>query len=357
MIKKSVFGTLKDGRNVEMHALKNSHGMEVRIIDYGAAVASIIVPDRTGTLSDVVLGYDDLEGYVNGTAYLGATVGRYANRIAKGKLLIDGKSYQLGVNNGENTLHGGKVGFNKRLWKSEPVEDGTGSAVKMTYVSPDGEEGFPGTVTLIVKYSLTDDNELRIDYEGMTDKPTVLNPSHHSYFNLSGIFTKEILDHVVRIDADAYTPAAADQIPTGRIGKVDGTPLDFRKPTPVGSRINDEFEQLKLAKGYDHNWVLNDFTGKVREVANVLHPTTGRFLQVFTDQPGMQFYSGNHLDGTQKGKGGVVYKARTALCLEAQHYPDSPNHPDWPPVVLIPGDTYRQTTVYRFSTKQPERES
>jgi aldose 1-epimerase len=350
-IEKKSFGKLNDGREVFIYTLKNKPGAEVKIINYGATIVSLTMPDRNGKYADIVLGYDNLDGYVKGTAYFGAVVGRYANRIAKGKIILDGKTYQLSVNEGENELHGGKVGFNKVLWKAEPMETKQGPALKLTYVSPNGEMGYPGTVTLHVTYTLTNNNELKVQYEGTTDKTTILNPSQHSYFNLSGNPRNTILSDVLQINANEYTPIDKEFIPTGKIEKVSGTPLDFRKPTVIGARINDNFEQLKLAKGYDFNWVLNNYNGKVREVANVYDPTSGRYMQVFTDQPGLQFYSGNFLDGTQIGKGGIAYKFRSGLALEAQHYPNSPNEPKWPSVVLKPGQVYRQTTIYKFSTK------
>ncbi len=351
MIEKSVFGKLEDGREVYMYTLKNKLGAEAKIITYGATVVSLTAPDRTGKYSDIVLGYDSLSGYERGTSFFGAIVGRYANRIAKARFTLDGKTYQLSANEVENQLHGGKVGFNKVLWESESFESKLGPAVKLTLVSPDGDQGYPGTVTLHVTYTLTNDNELRIDYEGTTDKPTIVNPSQHSYFNLTGVLTNTILNHELKINADTYTPIDKESIPIGMIEKVANTPLDFRKMTPIGAHVNDDFEQLKLAKGFDFNYVLNNFNGKVREVADVYEPKTGRHMQVLTNEPGIQFYSGNFLDGTQIGKNGVAYQYRTGFCLEAQHYPNSPNEPMWPSVVLKPGQTYRQTTIYKFSTK------
>ncbi len=351
MIEKFVFGKMKDGKEVYMYTLKNKPGAEAKIITYGATVVSITAPDRNGKYADVTLGYDNLEGYENGTGYLGALVGRYANRIAGAKFTLDGKTYLLSANEGKNQLHGGKTGFSKDLWKAEPIEGKAGPALKLTLVSPDGDQGYPGKVTLQVIYTLTNDNELRIDYKGTTDKTTILNPTHHSYFNLTGVFTNTILNHQVKIDADYFTPIDKESIPTGKIEKVEDTPLDFRKLTTIGSRINDNFEQLKLANGYDFNYVLNNYNGKVREVADVYEPTTGRYLQIFTDQPGLQFYTGNFLSETPVGKNGVAYKFRTGFAMEAEHYPNSPNEPEWPSVVLRPGQTYRQTTIYKFSAK------
>ncbi|MGB2869716.1 MAG: aldose epimerase family protein [Bacteroidota bacterium] len=351
MIETSVFGKLSDGREVHRYVLKNTAGCEVSLIEFGAAVTSLVVPDRKGTFADVVLGYDSLSGYVADKSYFGAIVGRYGNRIGKGRFKLDGKSYQLTVNDGENHLHGGKLGFNKVLWDSKIVSKGPEPSIEFTYKSPDGEEGYPGTVTLSVTYTLTEKNELRIDYRGTTDKTTILNPTHHSYFNLSGNFGNTILDHVLTIEADSVTPVDKGLITTGGYTSVDKTPMDFRNPTPVGSRINDKYEQLSFGKGYDHNWVLRNYNHKVRKVAELYEPTSGRLMAVSTDQPGLQFYSGNFLDGTTIGKHGTAYQHRTGLCLETQCYPDSPNKPQFPSVVLKPGEEYRQTTVYAFSTK------
>ncbi|MGA7160935.1 MAG: aldose epimerase family protein [Bacteroidota bacterium] len=351
MIEKTLFGKLSDGREVFRYSLKNDSGMRVQIINYGAIVTNIYVKDRDGNFSDVVLGYDSLQGYVNDKTYFGAIVGRYGNRIGKGKFRLDGKEYQLTLNDGQNHLHGGTMGFNKVLWNAEPMEDEAGPSLKLTYTSKDGEEGYPGTVTTTVTYTLTKNNALEIRYEGTTDKPTVFNPTHHSYFNLTGTLTKTILDHRLMIAADSMTPVGPGLITTGAIVSVANTPMDFRAMTPIGSHIGDQNEQLKLARGYDHNWVLRDYNKQLRKVAEVDEPTTGRVLTLFTDQPGLQFYTGNFLDGTQKGKNGIAYQFRTGFCLEAQCYPDSPNKPNFPSAVLRPGDVYRQTTIYQFSTK------
>jgi aldose 1-epimerase len=351
MIEKTLFGKLSDGREVFRYSLKNDSGMRVDIINYGAIVTNLYVKDRNGNLADVVLGYDSLQGYINDKSYFGAIVGRYGNRIGKGKFRLDGKEYQLAVNNGENHLHGGIMGFNRVLWYAEPMRDDGGPSLKLTYTSPDGEEGYPGTVTITVKYTLTAENALEIRYEGKTDKPTILNPTHHSYFNLTGSFTKTILDHQLMIAADSITPVDGGLITTGKFTAVANTPMDFRTSTPIGSHIGDQYEQLLFGKGYDHNWVLRDYNKQLRKVAEVYEPTSGRLLTLFTDQPGLQFYSGNFLDGTAKGKNGIAYQSRTGLCLEAQCYPDSPNKPNFPSVVLKPGDVYRQITIYQFSTK------
>jgi aldose 1-epimerase len=352
-VSEAPFGTLPEGGKVRVYTLTNSSGAEVRIINYGAIVVSLKVPDRAGTLRDVVLGYDALAGYVQDKAFLGTIVGRYANRIAAGRFTLDGKAYQLDLNNGANHLHGGAQGFYRKLWKAQRVVAGKGGpGVKLTYVSPDGEGGYPGQVTLTVTYTLTADNALRIEYQGTSDKPTILNATHHSYFNLSGDPTQTILDEELTIDADQTTAVGAGLIPTGKLADVAGTPMDFRQPTRIGARIDADDEQLRLGKGYDHNWVLRPGQkgGGVHKAAEVFDARTGIVMQVLTDQPGLQFYSGNFLDGTIHGKQGVVYQRRTALCLEAQLFPDAPNHPAFPSAELRPGQQYKQTTIYRFST-------
>jgi len=351
MIEKTLFGKLSDGREVYRYSLKNHSGMRVDIITYGAIVTSLYTKDRKGTLADIVLGYDSVQGYVKGTSYFGAIVGRYGNRIGKGKFTLEGKEYQLALNDGQNHLHGGKIGFSKVIWNAEPLEGKGGPSLKLTYSSKDGEEGDPGTVTISVTYTLTQKNALEIRYEGTTDKATILNPTHHSYFNLTGTLTNTILDHRLMIAADSMTPVGGDLITTGEVVSVANTPMDFRRPAVIGSRIGDKFEQLKFAGGYDHNWVLKDYTKKVRKVAEVYEPTTGRILTLFTDQPGLQFYTGNFLDGSAHGKNGIAYQHRTGFCLETQFYPDSPNKPRFPSAVLKPGEVYHQTTIYQFSTK------
>jgi aldose 1-epimerase len=349
-VAETTFGALADGTKVKLFTLTNRAGVEARIINYGAIVVSLKVPDKTGKLRDVVLGYDDLSGYVKDKAFLGATVGRYANRIAAGRFTLDGKPVQLSVNDGPNHLHGGAGGVYKRIWAAEPVAGSPDPAVKLTYVSPAGEEGYPGTVTLAVTYTLTRDNALRIDYHGTTDAPTLLNPTHHSYFNLSGDPAQTILDEELTIDADRTTAIGAGLIPTGKLAEVAGTPLDFRRPTKIGSRIDATDPQMALGAGYDHNWVLNNH-GKLGKAAEVFDARSGIVMQVLTDQPGLQFYSGNFLDGSIHGKHGAVYRRRTALCLEAQNFPDAPNHPNFPSAVLRPGHPYTQTTIYQFSTR------
>lgn len=351
VMKTDVFGKLPDGREVHKYTLMNKTGASAEIIDYGAIVVSLRVPDKNGKIGDVVLGYDNVEGYMNGTAYFGAIVGRYGNRIGKGKFQLDGKEYQVTVNDGANHLHGGKIGFSKVLWEVKSFNPAGEPSLELQYVSRDGEEGYPGTVVLKVRYTLTDKNEFRIDYEGTTDRPTVLNPTQHSYFNLTGQFTNTILDHQLMIDADATTPVDSGLIPTGQLAKVDNTPFDFRTATAIGARINEKNEQLEFGKGYDHNWVLRSGGGHLAKAAELYEPSTGRLMTVFTDQPGLQFYSGNFLDGSAKGKQGVGYQRRTGLCLETQAFPDTPNKPQFPSITLRPGQTYRQTTVYQFSVR------
>jgi aldose 1-epimerase len=348
---KTLFGKLPDGREVYQYTLVNNSGATVKIINFGAIVTSLTVPDRNGKFEDIVLGYDSLDGYIHGASYFGALVGRYGNRIGKGQFTLEGKKYQLALNNGENHLHGGNIGFDKVVWDAKILQDSMGQSLQLTYISPDGEEGYPGTVTLSVTYTLTDKNELRIAYKGTTDKITILNPTHHSYFNLSGSMINTILDHLLTIEADSITPVDKGLITTGKYLDVAKTPMDFRTPTAIGARINDMFEQLQFGKGYDHNWVIKNYSkGKIRKAAEVYEQKSGRLMTVYTDQPGLQFYSGNFLDGTAKGKS-VSYQLRTGLCLEAQCYPDSPNKPEFPSVTLKPGEVYQQTTIYQFSIK------
>ncbi len=336
---------------LESYTLSNGKGMAVTVINYGAAIAKIEVPDRDGKIDDVVLGHDDLAGYIGGRFYLGATVGRYANRIAGGRFVLNGKEYQVAKNKNGNMLHGGEVGFDKKFWQTRILEESEDPAVEMKLVSPDGDEGFPGTMEITTVYRLTADNELRIQYDAVTDKPTVINITNHSYFNLTGSAANPITGHLLTIDADAFTPTDAFSIPTGAVSEVGGTPLDFRKLTRIGDRIDENHPQLQNSKGYDKNFVLNNYDGSLRKAAAVFEPSTGRVMDVFTDQPGMQFYSGNYLDGTMKGKGGIIYGERSALCLECQHFPNSPNEKRFPSTVLEPGQHYKQTTVYGFSVR------
>jgi aldose 1-epimerase len=346
------FGTLPGGENVSLYTLSNARGMRVAVTNYGGTVVSIHAPDRDGRTADVVLGYVALDGYLKASPYFGSIVGRYANRIAKGRFTLDGRTYTLATNNGENALHGGKKGFDKVVWQARPSTTPAGPAVTLSYTSPDGEEGYPGTLKAEVTYTLTDDNELRIDYAATTDKPTVVNLSNHSYFNLGGPDERDILSHLLTIDADRYTPVDPTLIPTGQLAPVEGTPFDFRKPTPIGSRIEADDEQLRRGRGYDHNFVLNGEAGKLRPVVRLAHGPSGRVMEILTTEPGVQFYSGNFLDGSITGKGGKVYVRRAGLCLETQHYPDSPNHQAFPSTVLRPGERYRSTTIYRFTTEK-----
>jgi aldose 1-epimerase len=344
------FGT-QDGRPITLYTLTNSHGLEVRTMNYGAIILSMRVPDRKGQLADIVLGHETLEGYIPNPPYIGALVGRYANRIANGTFTLDGKTYSLPKNDGPNTLHGGiKRTFDKVLWDGEPLKGGK-TAVSFTYLSKDGEEGFPGNVKVNVAYTLNDENELVIDYEASTDKATPINLSQHSYFNLAGEGTSDILSHELMLNADRFTPVDKNLIPTGELRAVKGTPLDFTTPTKVGARIDDDYDQLVLGHGYDHNFVINRKRDGMTLAARVYEPTSGRVLEVSTTQPAVQFYTGNFLDGTVTGKQGHVYKRRYGLCLETQHFPDSPNHPDFPSTILKPGETFRSKTVFKFSTR------
>jgi aldose 1-epimerase len=351
MVEKKLFGKLIDGAEVFSYTLKNAKGMEAKIITYGAAVVSLTAPDRNGKFADVVLGYDNLEGYVADKTFFGAIVGRYGNRIARGKFKLEGKEYQVSTNEGKNSLHGGFQGFNKKLWTAMGYKStNTGSSLTLKYISKDGEEGFPGKLEVTLVYKLTNDNELSINYSATTDKTTIFNPTSHSYFNLTGDPNKTILDHELMIDADSFTPIDSESITTGKIITVTNTPMDFRKAKKIGKDIEADYDQLKLSGGYDHNWVLNKHKEKVPKIAEVYEPNSGRLMDVYTNEPGVQFYSANFLDGV-KGKNGTIYKKRSALCLEAQCYPDTPNKPEWPSVVLKPGNVYHQTTNYKFSSK------
>ena len=348
------FGTLPTGEQVHVYTMTNANGVEMRVLDYGGIIASLKTPDRSGTLADIVLGFDDVGGYVTSSPYFGAITGRYANRIAKGKFLLDGTTYTLPVNNGPNALHGGIKGFDKVVWNVQPKADSAGLHLVLRYTSKDGEEGYPGTLNATVTYTLTDANQLTIDYEATTDKPTIVNLTNHSYFNLHGEGTGTVLDHVLTLDADRYTPIDSTSIPTGELPPVAGTPFDFRKPTAIGARIDQPDAQLKNGRGYDHNFVLNRPAGATGLVhaAHVVDPTTGRTLDVATTQPGVQFYTGNFLDGSFVGKNGHAYQRRSGFCLETQHYPDSPNKPQFPSTVLRPGQTYRSQTQFAFGVEK-----
>jgi aldose 1-epimerase len=347
-INRAPFGRLPDGTAVEVFTLTNAHGVEVRAITHGGIILSLRVPDRNGQLDDVVLGYDSLEGYLRSSPYFGAIVGRYGNRIAKGRFVLDGVTYRLATNNGPNHLHGGLRGFDKVVWQAEPFQSDSGVGVALSYTSPDGEEGYPGTLKARVRYLLTDQDELIVDYDATTDKATPVNLTQHSYLNLVGGGRRDILDHELWINADGYTPVDSTLIPTGAIDSVAGTPFDFRTPTPIGARIGQDYPQLRFGGGYDHNWVLRREGAGLAHAVRLTEPSTGRTVDIYTTEPGLQFYSGNFLDGTITGKGGQVYGHRFGLCLETQHYPDSPNHPQFPSTILRPGDEYRSRTVFAF---------
>ena len=336
-----------DGKPVELYTLQDGM-ITVRILTYGGIVQSIEAPDRNGKPANIVLGFDGLDGYVKtgNKPYMGAIIGRYANRLAGGTFKLNGKTYSVPKNDGDNALHGGTHGFDKEVWTAKEIRDG----VELTYVSPDGQQGFPGALTTTVRYTLVG-NELRIEYSAKTNADTVLNLTNHAYFNLRGQGNSDILGHVMKINAHRYTPVNANLIPTGDLAPVAGTPFDFLTPVTIGSRIEANNEQLKLAHGYDQNWVLDGDGKSVAVAAEAYDPSTGRVLEVLTDQPGIQFYTGNFLDGTVTGTAGMVYKRRFAFCLETQHYPDSPNHLEFPTTELKPGETFRSTTIYRFSKR------
>jgi aldose 1-epimerase len=341
------------GNPIELFKLANGHGMELEVMTYGGIIRSLKVPDRTGAVADVVLGFDGPEGYLGDPPppYFGALIGRYGNRIAKGKFTLDGQTYTLATNNAPNHLHGGNKGFDKVLWTAAPRQSSEGASLVLTRTSPDGEEGYPGTLQARVTYTLTDRNELVIEYHATTDKPTPVNLTNHSYFNLAGEGSGDILGHELMIDADRYTPVDDTLIPTGELASVADTPFDFRKATAIGARINQDNPQLKNGKGYDHNWVLNRQGTGLQLAARLSDPKSGRTLEIRTTEPGLQFYSGNFLDGTIKGKGGHAYALRSGLCLETQHFPDSPNHPAFPSTILKPGQSYDSKTVFTFSAK------
>jgi aldose 1-epimerase len=347
-ITKQSFGTSPDGKPVDIFTLRNRRGMEARICNYGGIVTSLKVPDRNGQFGDVVLGYDSLDGYIKSSPYFGCLVGRYGNRIAKGKFKLNGQEYTLVTNNYPNALHGGTRGFDKVVWDAKILATPEGPGLELRYVSKDGEEGYPGNLSVTAVYTLTEDNGLKLDYDATTDKDTVVNLTQHSYFNLAQ--RGNILGHVVMMPADRFTPVDSTLIPTGELRPVQGTPFDFRTPTAIGARIEQDDQQLKFGKGYDHNWVFTKKLNQLTLLARVTEPTTGRVLEVLSTEPGLQFYSGNFLDGTITGKGGWTYQFRNGFCMEPQHYPDSPNHPAFPTTVLKPGQVYRNTIIYRFST-------
>jgi aldose 1-epimerase len=348
------FGTAPDGAPVMLYTLRNKNGMEARILNYGGIIQSLIVPDKNGKLGDVVLGYDTLDGYLTNSPYFGAMIGRYGNRIAGGRFTLDGVSYQLATNNVPNSLHGGVRGFDKVIWQVTPGHSDIGQTLELAYVSHDGEEGYPGTLTVKAVYTLTDDNSLSLEFTATDDKDTIVNLTGHTYFNLAG--HGDILGHVVYIKAGKFTPVDSTLIPTGELAPVAGTPFDFLTPTAIGARIGEDNEQLKFGGGYDHNWVLDNYHNwvgnnpmdKLSLDARVTEPTTGRVLEIWSTEPGLQFYSGNFLDGTITGKGGQVYPHRGAFAMEPQHFPDSPNHPNFPTTELKPGEIYHNTIIYKF---------
>jgi aldose 1-epimerase len=333
---------------VDLYTLSNASGTEVRVTNYGGIIVSLIVPDRNGKLADIVLGYDDLNGYYNNKAYFGALIGRYGNRIAGGKFKLDGKEYTLAKNNGPNSLHGGLKGFNQVVWEANAAPTSGGATLTLSYLSKDGEEGFPGNLTVEVTYTLTAANELLLEYTARTDKATPVNLTQHTYFNLQGEGNGDILGHEVLISADRFTPVDKDFIPTGELRPVKGSPFDFTSPTTIGSRINANYDQLSLGRGYDHNLVLNRTGNELQLTARVRGPKSGRILEVYTTEPAVQFYTGNFLDGTIIGKHNHAYQQRAGFCLETQHYPDSPNHPDFPSTILRPGDVFHSRTTFKF---------
>lgn len=350
-IEKKEYGTTSTGQKVAIYTLKNQKGMEVNIITYGGIITSLKVPNKAGVSEDVVIGFNNLEQYTKANPYFGALIGRYGNRIAKGKFTLDGKEYSLAINNTPNALHGGPEGFHRVIWTAEEAKGGDVATLKLKYLSQDGEEGYPGNLTVFVTYTLKNDNSLDVLYEATTDKKTVLNLTQHSYFNLSADFKKPILDHEITIDADKLVPVAATLIPIGKLTDVTNTPFDFRKPKTIGKEIEVKDEQLKNGLGYDHCWALNNQGKGDRFAASAYEPTSGRFLEVYTDQPGIQFYSGNFLDGTLPMRSSGTYAHRTGFCLETQHYPDSPNQKDFPTTVLNPGENYKTKTTFKFSIK------
>ena len=349
-VTRAAYGTLPTGEQVHAFTMRNARGIEMRVLDFGGIIVSLRTPDRAGNPGDIVLGMDDLAGYVKSSPYFGAITGRYANRIAKGEFTLDGTTYKLAVNNGPNALHGGLRGFDRVVWQAEPSADSSGARLVLRYRSADGEEGYPGTLHATVTYTLTDRNELAIEYQATTDKPTPINLTNHSYFDLAGEGSGTVLGHVLTIDADRYVPVDSTFIPTGDLASVAGTPFDFRKPTAIGARIDQPDQQLKNGHGYDHTFVLNRPAGSsgLVHAAHVVEPTSGRTLDVATTEPGVQFYTGNFLDGKVVGKNGHAYPRRGGFCLETHHFPDSPNKPQFPSTILRPGETYHSRTVFTF---------
>ena len=346
------FGASLNSSETRLFLLRNANGIEVAISDLGAAIQRVIAPDRAGDFADIVLGVESAAEYASHRLYFGATVGRYGNRIANGCFELDGQNYQLAINNEPNHLHGGVAGFDQAIWTVARQTEGSAKELRFQYTSADGEEGYPGKLRVSVTYTLTDNNELRIDYRASTDKPTPVNLTNHSYFNLAGHDSGDILDHVLEISADSFTPVDETLIPVGELRPVENTPMDFREPYAIGARIDDQDQQLQYGAGYDHNWVLNGHAGELRQVARVFEPSSGRQLDVLTTEPGMQFYAGNFLDGGFTAKNGAVYERRSGFCMETQHFPDSPNQPTFPNTILQPGDVYESSTVYRFSVQE-----
>ncbi len=349
------FGRTEDGQRVSVYTLTNANGMEVRVTNYGGIILSLLAPNAKGKMEDVVLGYDRLASYEEESPYFGALIGRYGNRIAEGRFTLEGETYTLATNNGLNHLHGGERGFDKHVWDAEPFARVNAEGVVFTRISPDGEEGYPGRLKAKVTYTLTDGNALVFDYKATTNKATPVNLTQHSYFNLAGDGSGDILDHSVMLNADRFTPVDSTLIPTGELRPVEGTPFDFRQATAIGARINEDNRQLRYGQGYDHNFVLNEegatWGDSLTLAARVTEPTSGRVMTVYTTEPGVQFYSGNLLDGRLAGKGGVRYKRRSGFALETQHFPNSPNEPSFPSTILRPGETYRSRTVYQFDTR------
>ncbi len=343
-IKKEVLGKT-DGKQIFLYTLKNKNGMTVKITNYGGIVTSLLVPDKNGKFDDVVLGFDNLDDYLEGHPYFGAIIGRYGNRIANGKFMLNGEEYDLAINNGNNHLHGGIKGFDKVIWNTKKMQKMDAVGLRMSYFSEDGEEGYPGNLGVVIIYSLTNKNELMIRYQATTDKATPVNLTHHSYFNLAGAGNGDILKHELMINADKYTIVNDELIPTGELINVKGTPFDFTSSKKIGKEISN------VEGGYDHNFVLNNYSGEIRKVVEVFDPISGRKMEVFTSEPGVQFYTGNFLDGTEIGKNNKVYKKHYGFCLETQHFPDSPNQPDFPSTILNPGEVYSHKTIYQFSVK------
>jgi len=349
------FDTTETGRLVKLYTLTNANGVELRAMNYGGIILSLRVPDRDGTFDDVVLGYETLAAYVDESPYFGAIVGRYANRIARGRFTLNGKTYDLATNNGPNHLHGGTVGFDQRVWAARPFVDEHGAGIELSYTSPDGEEGYPGTLDTTVRYTLTDDNQLIVYYQATTTETTPVNLSQHTYFNLAGDGRRDVLDHRLMLNANRFTPVDATLIPTGALHPVAGTPFDFTSPTPIGARIDADHPQIAYGGGYDHNFVLDrSAAGKdsLALAARVVEPQTGRVMTVHTTEPGVQFYTGNFLDGSLTGKDGAVYDRHYGFCLETQHFPDSPNQSNFPSTILQPGETHRSRTIFTFSTQE-----